>query len=89
MPVVGLDLQATQEREVRREKLALQGSLCQVPQGVQGVLDPRVKLDPLDLQAIPLEDKTASMESLGVPACKETEVTQEKRARKVRKVTPV
>lgn len=82
--MVSPDLQASQEREVRRESPALRGSHCQAPQDVQGVLDSRVHLGPLDLQAFPMQDKTASLDSLGNPDFREREVTQETRARKVR-----
>lgn len=81
---VSLDLQASQEREVRRETPALQGCLCQVPRDVRELLVPRVNLDSLDLQAFLQQDKTASLESPGGKACREREVTQERRARKVR-----
>lgn len=87
--VVHLDLQASLEREVRRETLALQGCLYQDPQDVRELLVPRVNQGLLDLQAIPQEEQTASSGSPGFPACREREVTQERRARKVRRVTPV
>lgn len=82
--VVSPELQASQEREVKRERAALQGCLCQVPLDVRGLLVPRVNQGSLDLLAFPQQDRTASPESLGVPACREKEGTQERRARKVR-----
>lgn len=87
--VVSLELQASQEREVRRETSALQGCLCLVPQDVQGLLEPRVNQGSLDLQALPQEDNPASVESPGVLVCRERGVTLERRARKVTGATPV
>lgn len=87
--VVSLDLQATQEREVRRETLGLQGCLCQVPQDALELLVLRVHPGSLDRQATPQQDKIALLESLDVPACREREVTPERRARKVKRVTLV
>lgn len=89
MVVVSLDLQASQERGVRRETSALQGCLCQVPLDVQGLLVPRVHQGFPDLRAFPRQDKTASLESPGVPVCREREVTLERQDRKVRRETPV
>lgn len=87
--MVSPDLQVSQAREVRRETLVLQGSLCPVPQDVQEVLVPRVHKGNLDLQAFPVEDKIASLGSLDVLARREREDTLEKQARKVRGATPV
>lgn len=89
MVVVSLDLQASQEKEVRRERPALQGCLCQVLPDVPALLVPRVHQGPLDLQAFLRQDKTASLESLVALVCREKEVTQESQARKVRRETPV
>lgn len=87
--VVNLDRQASQGREVRRVSQVLQESPCQVHQEEQGHLVPRVCQDLLDLQAFLLQDKTVSLENLGVPVYREREGTQEKQARKVRRVTHV
>lgn len=82
-------LQVSPVREVRRETMALQEFLCQDPQDVQVPLAPKVSRELLDLQAFPLEEAIVSLESLDVLVSREREVTQEKQARKVRKVTPV
>lgn len=82
--VVSPELQVSQEIEVKRERAALQGCLCQVPLDVRGLLVPRVNQGSPDLPAFPQQDKTVSPESPGVPASRETEGTQERRARKVR-----
>lgn len=82
--VASLDLQASQEREVRREMLAVQVSLCQVPLDVLGILGSKVNQGLLDLQASPVAVKAALLASLVVLARKEREVTQESRVRKVR-----
>lgn len=87
--VVSLDLQASQERRVRRERVALRGCLCQVPPAVQEVLALRVHQGSPDLQAFPQQGKTASLEIPGVPVCRAREVTQESWARKVKRETPV
>lgn len=86
--VVSPDHQASQESEVRKEKLALQDCLCQVPQDVRGPQAPRVHQGFQDLQAFP-QDKTVSLESLGVLVFRAREVTQERQARKVTRATPV
>lgn len=83
------DLQVSLEREVRRENWALQDSPCQVPQDARGLLECRGHQGLPDLQASPLEDRPASLESLDVLGCRETEVTPERLARKVRRATPV
>lgn len=87
--VVSLDLQATQEREVRREILGLQGCLCQVPQDAPELLVLRVLLGSPDRQATPAQDRIALPESPDVPAYREREVTPERRAKKARRATPV
>lgn len=89
MVVVNLDRQASQGREVRRVSQELQESPCQVHQEEQGHLVSRVCQDLLDLQAFQLQDKTVSLENLGVPVYREKEGTQEKQARKVKRVTHV
>lgn len=81
--VVSLDHLASQEREVRRENLVLQGCLCQVPQDVQGLPVFRVNLAFQDLQAFQ-QDRTVSLESLGAQVYREREASQERRVRKVR-----
>lgn len=89
MSAVSPDNPASQEREVRRENPVLQDCLCQVPQDVQVLPVSRVHKGLLDLQAFPQEQQTASLESPDVRVCREREVIQERRARKVRKVRPV
>lgn len=87
--VVSLDLQATQEREVRKETPGPQGCLCQVPQDAPELLVLRVLLGSPDRRATPPQDRIALPESLDVPAYRERAVTPERRARKVRRATPV
>lgn len=87
--VVCLDLQVSPEREARKENLDLQDSHCRVPQDALGLLDCRDHQGPPDLQASPLEEEAASRESLDVLDCKESEATPERRARKVKRATPV
>lgn len=82
--VVTLDRLASQEREVRRESLAFQECLCRVPQVVRDLPVSRDHQVLLDLQALPQHNQTVSPESLGVLVCREREVTQERRAKKVR-----
>lgn len=65
----------------------MQDCLCQVPLDVQVPQVPRVYKEPPDLQASPQE--AALAESLDVLEYREREGTQERRARKVRKATPV
>lgn len=77
------------EREVRRENWALQDSPCRVHRDARGLLEHRDHRGPPDLQVSPLEDRPAFLESLDVLGCRETEVTPERLARKVRRVTPV
>lgn len=86
--MVTLDRLASQATEVRRETPVFQECLFQVPQVVQDLPVPRVNQVLLDLQAFP-HHKTVSMENPGVPAYREREVTQERRAKKVRRVPPV
>lgn len=81
--MVSLEHRASREREVRRETWGHRGCPCQVPLAALGLLVPRDHQVSPDLQAIP-QDKTASLENPGVLVCREREVTQERRARKVR-----
>lgn len=78
-PVVGvfLDLKVSQEREVRRERQALQESFCQAPQVVQGLLDLLVRQGPVDFQALP-QVKPAYQDFLGFLVHKEKEVSLER-----------
>lgn len=86
--VVCRDHQVSQEREVKRETLAVQASLCQVPQDVQAPPEILVHQGPLDLQAL-AQDKTVSRENPGVLVHREREASPDSQARKVIRVTPV
>lgn len=86
--VVSLELQASPEREVRKETSALQVCPCPVHQAVQDPLVLRVSRVPLDLLDTPQLDKTVWLENQDVPVCREREVIQERRDRKVRRETP-
>lgn len=81
-------LQASPEREARREILVLQVCLCLVLLAVQDLPVLRVNQVPQDLLDTLQQDKTVWLESQGVPVCRGREVTQERRDRKVKKATP-
>lgn len=83
------DLQVSPEREARRETWALQDSLCRVPRDALGLLDCRDHQGPPDLRVSPPQGGAASRESLAVLGFRESEDTPERRARKVKKETPV
>lgn len=88
MEGVSLELQASPEREVRRETSALQDCLCPVLQAVQDLLVLLVNQASQDLLDTLQQDKTVWLESQGVPVYREREVIQERRDRKVRRATP-
>lgn len=86
--MVSLELQASLEREVRREMSALQVCLCLVLQAVQDLPVLKANQVPQDLLGTLQQDKTVWLESQGVLVSRGREVTQERRDRKVRRVTP-
>lgn len=79
----------SQESGVRKETRAPRDSLCRAPQDGQVLRVVRVHQGPPALQAFPPEEATASAESPDVPACREREVTRERRVRKVGQNLPI
>lgn len=86
--MVSLGPQASLEREVRRETLALQVCLCLVLRAVQDLQVLRVNQVSQDLLDTRQQDKIVWLESQGVLVYREREVIQERRDRKVRRATP-
>lgn len=86
--VVSPDLQASLEKEGRKETQGLQVCPFLVLQVVQELPVLRVNQDYPDLLAFLQQDRTVSLESLAVLVCREKEVTQERQDRKVRRATP-
>lgn len=86
--VVSPDLQASLEKEVRKETQALQVCLFLVLQVGQELPVLRVNQDYLDLLAFLQQDRPVFLESLVVLVCREKEVTLERQDRKVRRATP-
>lgn len=80
--------QVSQVKKDRKESLACQEFLCQAHRDVQVPPVGRVNQDPPDLQDFP-QEQTVSRESPDVPACREREVIQERRAPRVTKAKPV
>lgn len=88
MVAVSLELQASQEIGVKRERRAPPASPCPAPQGATAAPDSRASRAPPDLQASLPEEEIASLGSPGGQDRKERGASRERLARKVRKATP-